>query len=74
VTSMVVVWAGRLGTYLVKRIMRDKEDKRFEDAKKNPSTFFVYWTLQVMNRERGEGREDPAGAPPPLSSERTRKR
>ena len=48
---MVAVWAGRLGTYLVKRIMRDKEDVRFAEAKKSPGTFFVYWSMQVTSHE-----------------------
>jgi len=46
VTGMVCAWAMRLGTYLVLRIRRDKEDKRFDDAKKNPGKFFVFWTMQ----------------------------
>jgi len=45
-TSMVICWAVRLGSYLVARITRDGSDKRFEEAKSKPATFFVYWSLQ----------------------------
>jgi len=45
-SGMVVAWAARLGSFLVARIMNDGKDGRFDEAKKNPSTFFVYWTIQ----------------------------
>jgi len=45
-TAMVVAWALRLGTYLVIRITRDGADKRFDEAKKSPGLFLVYWALQ----------------------------
>ncbi|KAK3243378.1 hypothetical protein CYMTET_46965 [Cymbomonas tetramitiformis] len=46
VTGMVVLWALRLGTFLVIRIAKDGKDSRFDEAKKNPPKFFVFWTLQ----------------------------
>ena len=44
----VLVWGIRLGTYLFKRISRDKEDVRFEKAKKNFFWFLQYWMGQAL--------------------------
>jgi len=46
--TCVSVWALRLGSYLVSRVMHEGEDKRFKKAKENPSTFFVYWSVQGL--------------------------
>ena len=44
----VLVWGIRLGTYIFKRISRDKEDVRFEKAKKNFFWFLQYWMGQAL--------------------------
>ena len=44
----VLVWGIRLGTYLFMRISRDKEDVRFEKAKKNFFWFLQYWMGQAL--------------------------
>ncbi|MEX2049452.1 MAG: DUF1295 domain-containing protein [Gemmatimonadota bacterium] len=43
---MVVVWAGRLGAFLFKRILADGVDRRFDEIRESPPRFFVAWTLQ----------------------------
>lgn len=46
---MVLVWALRLGSFLVYRISRDGGvDKRFAQIRINPVRFFVAWTLQAL--------------------------
>ncbi|ESO82198.1 hypothetical protein LOTGIDRAFT_179919 [Lottia gigantea] len=47
-TGLVLTWAFRLGTYLVTRIMKDGEDKRFNNVRNRPSVFLVYWTIQGL--------------------------
>ncbi len=44
----VSTWSVRLGTYLFTRINRDKEDVRFEKAKKNFFWFLQYWMGQAL--------------------------
>ncbi|KAA0168550.1 hypothetical protein FNF31_00430 [Cafeteria roenbergensis] len=47
--AMVLVWALRLGSFLVYRISRDGGvDKRFAEIRINPVRFFVAWTLQAL--------------------------
>jgi steroid 5-alpha reductase family enzyme len=46
-SGMVLAWAARLGSFLVLRVMRAGGDSRFDAAKNEPGTFFVYWTLQA---------------------------
>jgi steroid 5-alpha reductase family enzyme len=43
---MVVVWAGRLGAFLFKRILADGVDRRFDEIRGSLPRFFVAWTLQ----------------------------
>ncbi|EFX88076.1 hypothetical protein DAPPUDRAFT_305518 [Daphnia pulex] len=45
-TAAILVWAVRLGFYLFSRVLKQGHDRRFKDAKEDPSVFFVYWTLQ----------------------------
>jgi len=45
---LIVVWAGRLGTFLVKRIHADGQDTRFDKLKPNPVLFFRTWSLQGL--------------------------
>jgi len=46
--SLVVVWALRLGSFLVVRIRRAGKDARFDEMKTRPVRFFVAWTLQGL--------------------------
>lgn len=45
---LVVVWAGRLGSFLFARIRRDGRDGRFDALKPNPLRFLLTWTLQGL--------------------------
>ena len=45
---MVVVWAGRLGSFLFARISRDGSDGRFDKLKPSLPRFFMTWTLQGL--------------------------
>jgi len=45
-SGMVLLWAGRLGSFLVMRIMKDGKDGRFDSAKKNPGEFAIFWGVQ----------------------------
>lgn len=46
--ALVTVWAGRLGTFLFKRIRASGSDSRFDDIKASASRFLVAWTLQGL--------------------------
>jgi steroid 5-alpha reductase family enzyme len=46
--ALVVVWALRLGSFLVARILRAGKDGRFDEMKTRPARFFVAWTLQAL--------------------------
>ena len=46
--ALVLVWAGRLGSFLFRRIHRQGSDARFDKIKPSPSRFFVAWTLQGL--------------------------
>ena len=48
ISILVIVWAGRLGTFLFTRIAKDGEDKRFRTIKPDIAQFFMTWTLQGM--------------------------
>jgi len=43
---MIFAWACRLGTFLFMRVLKDGQDKRFNEARDNPGKFFVFWSLQ----------------------------
>ena len=45
---MVVLWALRLGSFLVTRIRRAGSDGRFDDIKGRFSTFLMVWSLQGL--------------------------
>lgn len=47
-TAMVCAWALRLGTFLVYRVHKTGKDSRFDEAKRDPLKFLVFWTLQGM--------------------------
>ena len=46
IAAMILVWAGRLGSFLFRRIHAAGGDQRFDHIKVSSSRFFVAWTLQ----------------------------
>ncbi|XP_071957290.1 uncharacterized protein [Antedon mediterranea] len=46
-TGLVVVWGLRLGIFLFSRVI-SAPDRRFDDAKKDPKVYFIYWTMQAV--------------------------
>ena len=45
---MIIIWSGRLGSFLFMRILKAGEDSRFAPIKKDKIRFFVVWLLQGM--------------------------
>ena len=45
---LVLVWAGRLGAYLFRRILRMKVDHRFDGMRDEPLRFARFWFLQAV--------------------------
>ena len=45
---MVVIWSGRLGYFLFKRVLRAGEDARFRDLKTKFFKFLNTWLLQSL--------------------------
>jgi steroid 5-alpha reductase family enzyme len=45
---LVVVWAGRLGTFLFRRVLKAGKDARFDDLKPSFIRFLNTWTLQGL--------------------------
>lgn len=48
VAAMVAVWTLRLGFFLVTRILKDRNDRRFDQLKKSPGKLLVAWMLQGL--------------------------
>lgn len=48
VAAMVIVWTGRLGVFLFRRISREGKDSRFDEIKVDPIRFFSAWTIQGL--------------------------
>ena len=46
IAIMIFIWAGRLGSFLFRRIHAAGGDQRFDRIKVSSSRFFVAWTLQ----------------------------
>jgi steroid 5-alpha reductase family enzyme len=46
--ALVVVWAGRLGTFLVRRVRKAGKDDRFDAIKPSFLRFLMTWTLQGL--------------------------
>ncbi len=46
---LVLVWAVRLGGYLLVRILRIKVDHRFDDMRDRPLRFARFWLLQAIS-------------------------
>ena len=47
ITLLIIVWATRLGIFLLKRVKAAGSDGRFDDLK-DFSTFFMVWNLQAL--------------------------
>ncbi|XP_066564349.1 uncharacterized protein LOC136752723 [Amia ocellicauda] len=47
-TGLVTVWGLRLGLFLFLRILREGKDRRFNNVRDDPGTFFTYWTVQAV--------------------------
>jgi steroid 5-alpha reductase family enzyme len=45
---LVLIWAGRLGSFLFARIKRDGRDGRFDELKVDFGKFLMTWTLQGL--------------------------
>ncbi len=48
ILALVIIWAGRLGTYLFRRILKDGKDKRFDQIKTDFLKSLMTWTLQAL--------------------------
>ena len=46
--ALVLVWAGRLGPFLFRRVRRAGKDDRFDSIKNSFSRLFMTWTLQGL--------------------------
>ena len=46
IAGVVIVWAARLGPFLVRRIQKAGEDRRFRKIKLSTPRFLLTWTLQ----------------------------
>lgn len=47
-SAMVVIWALRLGTFLLLRNIRSSGDDRFDEIRRDPMRFFSVWTIQGL--------------------------
>ncbi len=48
VTAAIMIWALRLGSYLLRRIMAIGKDERFDDKRSNFKAFLTFWILQAL--------------------------
>ena len=47
-TTLVVAWGLRLGSYLFIRILKTGRDARFDGIRERPSKFAVFWAMQAL--------------------------
>lgn len=47
-TSMIVIWAGRLGLFLFSRVLKDNGDSRFNAIKSSAPRFLLTWSIQGL--------------------------
>jgi steroid 5-alpha reductase family enzyme len=47
-TVLIILWAGRLGYFLVSRVRRDGEDRRFQEITRSFLRFLLAWTMQGL--------------------------
>jgi len=45
---LIMVWAGRLGVFLLQRVLRSGKDVRFDEIKTSFSRLLLAWTLQAL--------------------------
>lgn len=48
ITALVLIWCGRLGSFLFLRVKRSGKDGRFDDLKPYWGRFLMAWTLQGL--------------------------
>lgn len=48
ITALVLMWCGRLGSFLFARVKRSGKDGRFDDIKPHWGRFFMAWTFQGL--------------------------
>jgi len=48
ITALVLIWSGRLGSFLFMRVRRSGKDSRFDDLKPYWGRFLMAWTLQGL--------------------------
>lgn len=48
VTCMQVVWAIRLGSFLLIRVLKRGKDERFDEMRANCMAFFGFWVYQIL--------------------------
>jgi len=48
ITALVLLWCGRLGSFLFLRVRRSGKDRRFDDIKPYWGRFLMAWTLQGL--------------------------
>ena len=46
--GLVIVWAGRLGVFLLRRVRRTGKDERFDELKQSFPRLLLTWTLQGL--------------------------
>ncbi|RUS16916.1 hypothetical protein BC937DRAFT_90654 [Endogone sp. FLAS-F59071] len=47
-SGTTIIWAVRLGTFLLNRIINSGKDSRFDNIKTKPAVFFIYWFIQAV--------------------------
>ncbi|KAL7684773.1 hypothetical protein Plhal304r1_c034g0107261 [Plasmopara halstedii] len=48
VTCMQVIWAIRLGSFLLIRVLKRGKDERFDEMRANCLAFFGFWVFQIL--------------------------
>jgi len=47
-TACLTIWATRLGSFLIQRVIKDGKDSRFDEIKHQPSVFARFWFGQAV--------------------------
>lgn len=48
IAALILIWAGRLGSFLFARVKRAGKDGRFDRIKHDPLAFLMFWTIQGL--------------------------